>query len=81
MYLIIDYRPLYLYIYRRRMNQNQPIAATACAKDQYLAHLREPDNAMEYKALLIAQNHLGSSFDLCRSNGFQAWLLKQKQPL
>ena len=68
------------------MNQNQPIAntafaATACAKDQYLAHLREPANAMEYKALLIAQNHLGSSFDLCRSNGFQAWLLKQKQPL
>lgn len=63
------------------MNQNQPVASTACAKDQYLAHLREPDNAMEYKALLIAQNHLGSSFDLCRSNGFQAWLLKQKQPL
>ena len=69
------------------MNQKQPIANTAntantaCAKDQYLAHLREPDNAMEYKALLIAQNHLGSSFDLSRSNGFQAWLLKQKQPL
>ncbi len=56
-------------------------ANTAFAKDQYLAHLREPDNAMEYKALLIAQTHLGSSFDLSRSNGFQAWLLKRKQPL
>ena len=29
---------------------------------------------MEFKAMLIAKDHLGSSFDLIRSNGFQTWV-------
>ncbi len=28
---------------------------------------------MEFKAMLIAKDHLGSSFDLIRSNGYQTW--------
>jgi hypothetical protein len=27
----------------------------------------------EYKAYLIAQSHLGMSFDLCKSRGFIEW--------
>ena len=45
-------------------------------KDQYLQHLKTMP--MEYKALLIAQDHLGSSFELGRSNGFQDWMRAMK---
>lgn len=41
-------------------------------QDQYLQHLKTAP--MEYKAFLIAQDHLGSSFELGRSNGFQDWM-------
>jgi hypothetical protein len=41
-------------------------------QDKYLQHLKAIP--MEYKALLIAQDHLGSSFELGRSNGFQDWM-------
>ena len=40
--------------------------------ERYLQYL--VDNPMEQKAMLIAKDHLGSSFDLIRSNGFQAWM-------
>ena len=40
--------------------------------ERYLKYLA--DNPMEQKAMLIAKDHLGSSFDLIRSNGFQAWM-------
>ncbi len=40
--------------------------------ERYLQYLAE--NPMEQKAMLIAKDHLGSSFDLVRSNGFQAWM-------
>lgn len=40
--------------------------------DRYLQYLA--DNPMEQKAMIIAKDHLGSSFDLIRSNGFQAWM-------
>ena len=45
-------------------------------QDQYLQHLKTIP--MEYKALLIAQDHLGSSFELGRSNGFQEWMRAMK---
>lgn len=45
-------------------------------QDQYLQHLKT--TPMEYKALLIAQDHLGSSFELGRSNGFQDWIRAMK---
>jgi hypothetical protein len=41
------------------------------ATDRYLQYLQT--NPMEFKAMLIAKDHLGSSFDLIRSNGFQSW--------
>ena len=44
--------------------------ATA-ATDRYLQYLQT--TPMEFKAMLIAKDHLGSSFDLIRSNGFQNW--------
>lgn len=40
--------------------------------ERYLQYLAE--FPMEHKAMLIAKDHLGSSFDLIRSNGFQAWM-------
>ena len=50
------------------MTMNQPTQVI----DRYLQYL--VDNPMEHKAMLIAKDHLGSSFDLIRSNGFQAWM-------
>jgi hypothetical protein len=45
-------------------------------QDQYLQHLKTIP--MEYKAFLIAQDHLGSSFELGRSNGFQDWMRRTR---
>jgi hypothetical protein len=44
----------------------------AVVMEQYLQYLKTVP--MEFKAMLIAKDHLGSSFDLVRSNGFQAWI-------
>ncbi len=44
----------------------------AAVVDRYLQYLKTAP--MEFKAMLIAKDHLGSSFDLVRSNGFQTWL-------
>lgn len=41
----------------------------------YLNHL----NPIEVRAYGIAKSHLGSSFDLLRSNGFNDWLKKNKK--
>jgi hypothetical protein len=41
-------------------------------EEQYLQYLKTVP--MEFKAMLIAKDHLGSSFDLIRSNGFQTWV-------
>lgn len=46
-------------------------AATTTVTDRYLQYLQT--TPMEFKAMLIAKDHLGSSFDLIRSNGFQNW--------
>jgi len=39
----------------------------------YMAQLTE----IEKKALLIAQEHLGSSFNILKSNGYLNWLKSQ----
>jgi hypothetical protein len=36
-------------------------------------------NPLERRAMEIAKDHLGSSFDLLRSNGFRSWSQKQKK--
>ena len=46
-------------------------AATTTVTDRYLQYLQT--TPMELKSMLIAKDHLGSSFDLIRSNGFQNW--------
>ena len=42
-------------------------------EDQYLAQLDD----MQRKAMKIAKSHLGTSFNIRRSNGFIEWLKKQ----
>ena len=39
----------------------------------YLQQLDEQDK----KAYIIAYNHLGTSFDICRSNGYKEWKNKK----
>ena len=51
---------------------HQPAQVDQLRVDRYLKYL--VNNPMEHKAMLIAKDHLGSSFDLVRSNGFQAWM-------
>ena len=41
--------------------------------DEYWNYL----SSQEKKAFLIAQNHLGSSFHIEKSNGFNDWLKKR----
>lgn len=41
---------------------------------EYLTHL----NDVEMKAYKIAKSHLGSSFNLVKSNGFCDWLKSKK---
>jgi len=36
----------------------------------YLSQLNE----QQKKAYIIAYNHLGSSFNVCKSNGFKSWI-------
>ena len=43
--------------------------------EEYLKSLTEK----EYKAYEIAKSHLGTSFDLKKSNGYLDWLKKQPQ--
>ena len=42
---------------------------------EYLSTLSEK----EYKAYKIAESHLGTSFDLIKSNGYLKWLSKKKE--
>ena len=41
---------------------------------EYISHLSE----IEKKAYKIAYNHLGSSFNVVKSNGFNDWLKTRK---
>ena len=41
---------------------------------EYLEYVAS--NPLERKAMEIAKDHLGSSFDLGRSNGFRTWVQK-----
>jgi hypothetical protein len=36
-------------------------------------------NPLERRAMEIAKDHLGSSFDIGRSNGFRVWRQQQQQ--
>ena len=41
-------------------------------------YLNELDE-LQLKALLIAKNHLGTTFNLLRSNGYKEWLSEQNK--
>ena len=48
--------------------------------DAFVAYLEYvASNPLERRAMEIAKDHLGSSFDLLRSNGFRSWSQKQKK--
>jgi hypothetical protein len=48
--------------------------------DAFVAYLEYvAANPLERRAMEIAKDHLGSSFDLVRSNGFRSWIQKQKK--
>lgn len=42
---------------------------------EYISTLSEK----EYKAYKIAESHLGTSFDLIKSNGYLKWLKKKEE--
>ena len=41
--------------------------------DEYIQQL----DKLEKQAFLIAQDHLRTSFNICKSNGFKEWLKKK----
>lgn len=47
---------------------------TQAAIIEYISHL----SAIEKKAYKIAHNHLGSSFNVVKSNGYNDWLKTRK---
>ena len=48
--------------------------------DTFVAYLEYvASNPLERRAMEIAKDHLGSSFDILRSNGFRSWSQKQKK--
>lgn len=54
---------------------------TLSPEKQHLVYLYlEQLNEFDRKAYSIAKNHLGTSFDILRSNGYISWL-KTYQPL
>jgi hypothetical protein len=54
---------------------------TLSSEKQHLVYLYlEQLNEFDRKAYSIAKNHLGTSFDILRSNGYISWL-KTYQPL
>jgi hypothetical protein len=55
-------------------NYDQLDADTQVLVTEYINHLSE----IEKKAYMIARAHLGSSFNLIKSNGFNDWL-KEKE--
>ena len=46
-------------------------------QEQIFNYLQEMDDHNR-KAYIIAQNHLGTSFNIARSNGFKEWLAHKK---
>jgi hypothetical protein len=48
-----------------------------CEMQQQIVRYVKSLDEIHKKALLIAKEHLGSSFDMVKSNGFIAWLHSQ----
>ena len=54
----------------------KPVSETADDDiQQYLSELSE----IHKDAVKIAEDHLGSSFDIIKSNGFKEWLARKKE--
>ena len=54
----------------------KPVSETADDNiQQYLSELSE----IHKDAVKIAEDHLGSSFDIIKSNGFKEWLARKKE--
>ena len=65
----LDFRslniPIHENIYTRNSDEQKQI-------HNYLTQLNE----QQKKAYVIAYNHLGSSFNVCKSNGFKSWVIE-----
>jgi len=55
------------------MNIPEQVKLYSIEKKTEIFHYLNEMNEQEKKTYEIALNHLGSSFDICRSNGFIAW--------
>ena len=51
-------------------NKEEPISQN---KDEQIARYIGQLNEQQLKAFILAKNHLGSSFNICKSNGFIDW--------
>jgi hypothetical protein len=56
-------------------NYDQLDTVTQALVTEYINHLSE----IEIKAYMIARAHLGSSFNLVKSNGFNDWLKENEK--
>jgi hypothetical protein len=69
------------------MSQTSVSASTAIAQpvivsvsnDDDVANYISQMNELQRKAYLIAKNHLGTSFNIVKSNGYKEWQKGQKK--
>ena len=59
------------------MNSSTATPETNSSIQQYLAQLDD----IQKKAYDIAKQHLGTSYNIAKSNGYMDWLKQQKTPL
>ena len=59
------------------MDSSSSSATTTPSIQQYLAQLDD----IQKKAHDIAKQHLGTSYNIAKSNGYMDWLKQQKTPL
>ncbi len=64
-----DFAPLF-----SKVDLAPPFPKVDKVEDKYIAQLDD----VQRKAMEIAKSHLGTSFNIQRSNGFIDWLKKQK---
>jgi hypothetical protein len=59
---------------QKKMEQNKEIEEIESTLAENIAKYLNQLSPIEIKAYNIAKNHLGSSFNIAKSNGFIAWL-------
>ena len=57
----------------KNMNMTSESLSKLSEKQTVIQHYLDSMNEREKKAYLIALNHLGTSFNIYKSNGFKEW--------